>query len=55
MKAGRTRTRYAQTFDLLIDFHPFAFGGSKWVLITRYVAFSGHVIMALHLVKKARL
>jgi hypothetical protein len=32
MKAGRTRTRFAQTFVLLIDFHPFAFAFGKWVL-----------------------
>ncbi len=52
MKAGRTKTRFAQTFVLLIAFHPFAFGCGKWGLTT-YVTFSGHVITTFHPAKKA--
>jgi hypothetical protein len=31
MKAGRTKTRSAQTFVLLIFFNPFDIGYGKWV------------------------
>jgi hypothetical protein len=35
MKTGRTKTRCAQTFVLLIVFHPFVFGYGKWERSTR--------------------